>query len=174
MARIRTRAAGFTLVELMIVVVIIGVLSVLAITGYRKYTYAARNAEAQQFLGAVRAAQEAYFQAWGRYCGEPVAEEWPADIPTSQTGKLAWDSPDDPLPEDSAWYALGVRSPGRVWFQYRLAAGRPGQAGGAAIRDANRHWFWAQANGDFDGDDTTSTFEVTSEKADVFIENENE
>ena len=34
----------------MIVVVIIGVLAVLAITGYRKYTYAARNAEAVQFL----------------------------------------------------------------------------------------------------------------------------
>jgi len=168
------RTRGFTLVELMIVVVIIGVLAVLAITGYRKYTYTARNGEAQQFLGAVRAAQQMYFEAFGRYCGDTQPEAWPAQIPTSDTGKIAWDSPDAPLPEDNAWYQLGIRSPGRVWFQYRLAAGAPGEAGGRAIRDNQRPWFWAQANGDFNGDGTLSTFEVTSEKPDVYIENENE
>ncbi len=174
MAPNRATIRGFTLVELMIVVVIIGVLSVLAITGYRKYTYAARNAEAQQFLGAVRAAQEAYFQAWGRYCGAPQEDVWPDQMPNAETGKLSWDSPDNPLPEDSAWYALGIKSPGRVWFQYELAAGTPGQNGGQAIRDIRRHWFWAQAHGDFNGDNARSTFEVTSEKPDVYIENENQ
>lgn len=170
----RQHIRGFTLVELMIVVVIIGVLAVLAITGYRKYTYSARNAEAQQFLGAVRAAQQMYFEAFGRYCGDPAPEAWPAQIPDSETGKIAWDSPDAPIPEDNAWYQLGVRSPGRVWFQYQLAAGVPGEAGGRAIRDNRRHWFWAQANGDFNGDGALSTFEVTSEKPDIYIENENE
>lgn len=174
MTGIRNRTRGFTLVELMIVVVIIGVLAVLAITGYRKYTYSARNAEAQQFLGAVRAAQQMYFEAFGRYCGDANPERWPADMPTGQTGKLNWDSPDNPLPEDNAWYQLGIRSPGRVWFQYSLAAGEPGDNGGRAIRDNRRSWFWAQANGDFNADGTFSTFEVTSEKADVYVENENE
>lgn len=170
----RRHTRGFTLVELMIVVVIIGVLAVLAITGYRKYTYSARNGEAQQFLGAVRAAQQMYFEAYNVYCGDPQPEVWPAQLPSAATGKIAWDSPDAPLPEDNAWYQLGIRSPGRVWFQYRLAAGEPGDGGGRAIRDADRHWFWAQANGDFNGDGTLSTFEVTSEKPDVYIENENE
>ncbi|MCB9543568.1 MAG: prepilin-type N-terminal cleavage/methylation domain-containing protein [bacterium] len=174
MTRIGNRTRGFTLVELMIVVVIIGVLAVLAITGYRKYTYAARNAEAQQFLGAVRAAQQMYFEAFGRYCGEVNPDLWPAEMPNGETGKINWDSPDNPLPEDNAWYQLGIRSPGRVWFQYSLAAGEPGENGGRAIRDNRKHWFWAQANGDFNADGTTSTFEVTSEKADVYIENENE
>lgn len=174
MARLHRLARGFTLVELMIVVVIIGVLAVLAITGYRKYTYAARNSEAQQFLGAVRAAQEAYFQAFGRYCGDPNPDSWPAQMPTPESGKLQWDSPDDPLPEDNAWFHLGIRSPGRVWFQYRLAAGSAGQNGGASIRDADQPWFWAQANGDFNADGTRSTFEVTSEKPDIYIESENE
>ena len=81
MRGIRPSTRGFTLVELMIVVVIIGVLSVLAITGYRKYTYSARNAEAQQFLGAVRAAQQMYFEGFGRYCGDPNPAAWPAEMP---------------------------------------------------------------------------------------------
>jgi len=168
------RLRGFTLVELMIVVVIIGVLSVLAITGYRYYTYAARNSEAINFLGAVRAAQETYFQGFGRYCGEPVPDVWPDQMPTPDSGKLNWDSPDNPLPPGNAWHDLGIKSPGRVWFQYSLAAGQPGENGGQAIRDDDRPWFWAQANGDFNGDGLQSTFEVTSEKPDVFIVHENE
>ena len=171
---IRRSQQGFTLVELMIVVVIVGVLSVLAITGYRKYSYASRNSEASQFLGAVRAAQEAYFQAFGQYCGSPASAKWPPRIPSLETGKIRWESPGDAIPDDNPWSSLGVRSPGRVWFQYQLAAGGPGENGGPAIQDNRKPWFWAQANGDFNGDGKVSTFEVTSEKPDVFIRNENE
>ncbi len=165
---------GFTLVELMIVVVIVGVLSVLAITGYRKYKYAARNTEAIQFLGAVRAEQHAYFEAYGRYCGSVNPDAWPEAIPTIESGKVVWEEPGNLIPPNNAWHALGVKSPGRVWFQYRLAAGRAGENGGRAIRDNRKAWFWAQANGDFDGKGDKSTFEVTSEKPDVWIRNENE
>jgi len=171
MTRIR---GGFTLVELMIVVVIIGVLSVLAITGYRKYTYASRNAEAVQFLGAVRAAQMAYYQANGAFCGSLNPAFWPRDIPSIDTGKLYWSNPDDPLPANNAWHDLAVESPGAVWFRYQMAAGRAGQDGGPAIRNNQRPWFWAQANGDFDGNGVLSTFEVTSEKPEVFRAFENE
>jgi type IV pilus assembly protein PilA len=164
---------GFTLIELMIVVSILTVLAALAVVAYRKYTFAARNSEAVQFLGAVRASQQAYFQTWGQFCGSDSADEWPTQIPTGDTGKLRWDDPGNPIPENNAWHDLGIRSPGLVWFQYRIAAGEDG-GGGDAIADDSGPWFWAQANGDFDMDNTLSTFEVTSEKGEVFIENENE
>jgi type II secretory pathway pseudopilin PulG len=158
----------------MIVVAIIGVLSVLAITGYRKYAYASRNAEAVQLLGGVRAAQMAYYQANGVFCGSPDADTWPRDIPSIDSGKIRWADPDDPIPADNAWRDLAVESPGSVWFRYQVAAGRPGEDGGPAIRNPQRPWFWAQANGDFDGNGVLSTFEVTSEKPEVYRFNENE
>ena len=141
---------AFTLVELMVVVVIVGVLSVLAMVAYRKYAYSARSSEVHQFLGAVRAAQESYFQSFGQYCGSLQPARWPADLPVEQ--KAAWEPVTQPV-----WVALNLRSPGAVWFQYFIVAGTSTQAppGNAPFFQGeveNRPWFWVGACGDFDGD----------------------
>ncbi len=165
--RPRTLKQGMTLVELMIVVVIVGVLSVLAITGYRKYTFRARNSEAINFLQSIRAAQEAYYQSFGRYCGGPAAALWPDEIPREE--KVEWGAP-QPL----AWRHLGVKSPGWVWFQYEVRAGGPADAAGPSFENQpERPWFVAQARGDFIRGNPTSLFEITSETETVYVENEN-
>jgi len=57
----RTNVRGFTLVELMIVVAIIGVLAALAIYGVTRYLASAKTSEAKNSVGAIsRGAQGAY------------------------------------------------------------------------------------------------------------------
>lgn len=58
---------GFTLIELMIVVAIIGVLAAIAIPNFLNYKCKARQSEAKQALGTLRTGQEAYFVEFESY-----------------------------------------------------------------------------------------------------------
>lgn len=61
------KQAGFTLIELMIVVAIIGILAAIAIPNFMSYQCKAKQAEAKSNLGNIRTAQEAYFAEYDTY-----------------------------------------------------------------------------------------------------------
>ncbi|MBF0391026.1 MAG: prepilin-type N-terminal cleavage/methylation domain-containing protein [Desulfamplus sp.] len=67
MNRLQNRSSGFTLIELMIVVAIIGILAAIAIPNYILYQCKAKQSEAKSNLGAVRTSQEAYFASYDTY-----------------------------------------------------------------------------------------------------------
>lgn len=151
---------GFTLIELMVVVAIIGALTVLAVNGYQGYTQEARSAEAINFLGGLRASQESYFQTFGRYCGEGGGWSVHPEGPPGKE-KMTW------LPiNDEAWLHLGVDAPApSVWYQYRFKAGGPNDPppGDAfTAQDNGRDWYQIQAVSDFNSNGSQGVFEVTS------------
>jgi type IV pilus assembly protein PilA len=59
--RISTKEAGFTLVELMIVVAILGIVSALAIPNFIRYQAQSRQSEARTSLSAIFVSETAYY-----------------------------------------------------------------------------------------------------------------
>jgi prepilin-type N-terminal cleavage/methylation domain-containing protein len=65
--RILKSRKGFTMLELLMVVIVIGILASLAIPQYQSFMEKARAAEAKNFIGAIRNAQELYYLAHNIY-----------------------------------------------------------------------------------------------------------
>lgn len=62
---IKKRNGGFTLVELLIVIVIIGILATLAVPQYQKMVERSKTAEAYNFMDALRKAECLYYTQFG-------------------------------------------------------------------------------------------------------------
>jgi prepilin-type N-terminal cleavage/methylation domain-containing protein len=67
MISLKKRQTGFTIVELLIVIVVIGILAALVITTYSGIQQKARNTERQTDINAVQSQLEAYFALNGKY-----------------------------------------------------------------------------------------------------------
>lgn len=64
---LRSNEKGFTLVELMIVVAIIGILSAVAIPNFRKYQAKSKTSEAKLQLSAAYTSEQAFFGDYNMY-----------------------------------------------------------------------------------------------------------
>lgn len=152
------RNQGFTITELMIAVVIIGVLATIAIPSFTSYIYKARVTEATNFLASIKQRQESYRNEFGQYC-DVSNGDLDTTFPAGDPGidPVVWST-------NAEWDQLGASPDGPVRFRYSTAAGFPGTGVPADTGLVNDdHWFAARALGDLDEDTTTFFLQVTSQ-----------
>jgi type IV pilus assembly protein PilA len=140
--RLRSNAeAGFTLIELMIVVGIIGVLAAIAVPNFISYQARSRRSEAYVNLAAIARIQSTYYAERGEYF---EAGSWPI-VPDGDlsTRKMEWDAA-----SEAAYAELGWRPEGQVFYAYDTNAG--------ATNCSCTTCFTATAAGDVDDDDKNS------------------
>ncbi len=158
------RSAGFTTIELLVGVAIVGILAAVAIPSFKGYVYRGRVTEAVTVLNEIKTRQEAYRSRFGNYAavnGNSWGDYTPTDVPGSQP--VVW-------PSSREWEELGLRSPGYVRFRYATIAGFPGEAAPAStnLETETNFWYAAQAEGDLDDDGNTFILEVYSQSRTMF------
>jgi len=181
----RVSARGFTLVEAMIVVAIVGVLGTLAAYGVRKYIYSAKSGEALEMLRAIKAAQETYRAETFAYLdvsGVGNVTDLTRFQPTSDPGRVKYNWGGRIGGVADRWRVLNVETPQPVQFTYGCAAGdgrgAPALPGitiaGWPTAAAGEPWYVARAVGDLDGDDVNSNYVSGSFSAEIFNDVEGE
>jgi len=136
------RQGGFTLVELMIVVAVIGILVMVAIPSFLKMREKAKVSEAKANLGAIRITEEAFFAEYNRYVGN---QPYTPDRTSNPSGRFAW------VP-GTRFSILGYAPDGNVYFSYGLE--------GVDLPTATEN-FTAHATSDLDGDGAYSIWHLT-------------
>ena len=146
----RKRRAGFTLIELMIVVAIIGILAAVAIPAFLKYIKRSKTTEASMNIRRLYDSSVSYYDTdHATPDGSIVVAQFPTD--TGPHPALADIGATKVITEDwtnATWQALNfaVSDPHYYAYQYNSA----GSSIGAT--------FVASAFGDLDSDATYSTF----------------
>jgi type IV pilus assembly protein PilA len=156
------RRRGFTLIELMIVVVIVGVLATLAVVGYRKLVQASHVSEATGMVQSIRVAQEGYHSETQQYANVSgsLTNFYPA-APQYQV-IMAWGGPCSTCTGGVPWSALPVHVDGPVLFGYATIAGIAGGPSPPVSVSVNgkalvfptapaTDWYIISAEGDLDG-----------------------
>jgi type IV pilus assembly protein PilA len=144
---------GFTLVELMIVVAILGILAVIAIPTFLEFRLKAKTAEAKSNLGAIRTAELSSFSEWNFFVADQA--QTPVNGRAGNDAKVRWDYA-------TRFSIIGFAAEQAVYYSYTLDSTAAGaryvpQSVGLTMT----------AVGDLDADGTVATFWINDLWIDV-------
>jgi type IV pilus assembly protein PilA len=176
---------GFTLVELLITVAMIGVLAALALVGYRRFIHASQSSEAKSVIQMIRGGEEAYKSEMLVYLSpsHSLTDWYPNTAPNDS--RMTWSQSGDTRYTDSnqGWALLNVNPDAPVRFGYVAMAGignpmtQPSVMSSPPtmpVLPAGVPWYIVQAENDHDNNGIFAVFCSSSVSSEILSENEQE
>lgn len=177
--RARAQTRGFTLIELMVVVLIMGILAVVGGASFVQHNAQAKNTQALAVCRSIGVAQERYRTLNGNYLdvSGDLGELYPTGDP-GETMYHFWGHSSEPTYDN--WLELAPEVPVYTQYSYAVVAGLPdggtwptlGVSGTPPTwpTTVNDPWYVVKAVGDLDGDNNNSNIIMSSFSDRVYME----
>jgi prepilin-type N-terminal cleavage/methylation domain-containing protein len=172
------QAGGFTLMELMIVVAIVGVLATLAIFMFTRHVAKARASEVPALFAELKIREQQFHLENEQYLSTGANDDdyFPAATPAGSSARSYT------IPSGSTWETLKVKpDKTQLYCVYVAIAGAGGddtnvgpKADGAPFNLTDvpaTNWFYLMAECDFDGDGTSSIYYALSDTEGTIVSN---